>query len=103
MLAELAAVHRSTRQPSKKLRKVRVSICGTSASQGPEEQLNRTENTQPALLAASVAVWRVWQKLGGAQPAQLSGHSLGEYSALVCALVRCRCMTQPRLWPSAVA
>jgi len=52
---------------------------------GPEDQLNRTENTQPALLAASVAVWRVWQKLGGAQPAQFSGHSLGEYSALVCA------------------
>jgi [acyl-carrier-protein] S-malonyltransferase len=52
---------------------------------GPEEELNRTENTQPALLAAGVAVWRVWQEQGGATPAQLAGHSLGEYTALVCA------------------
>jgi [acyl-carrier-protein] S-malonyltransferase len=52
---------------------------------GPEEALNRTENTQPALLAAGVAVWRVWQELGGAMPGQLAGHSLGEYTALVCA------------------
>jgi [acyl-carrier-protein] S-malonyltransferase len=51
---------------------------------GPEEALNRTENTQPALLAAGVAVWRVWQELGGATPAALAGHSLGEYTALVC-------------------
>jgi [acyl-carrier-protein] S-malonyltransferase len=55
------------------------------SQQGPEEALNRTENTQPALLAAGVAVWRVWQEQGGAMPAQLAGHSLGEYSALVCA------------------
>lgn len=53
--------------------------------EGPAETLNRTENTQPALLAASVAVWRVWEHLGGTRPACLSGHSLGEYSALVCA------------------
>ncbi len=52
---------------------------------GPEEALNRTENTQPALLAAGVAVWRVWQELGGGTPATLAGHSLGEYTALVCA------------------
>ncbi|MGH8040491.1 MAG: ACP S-malonyltransferase [Rudaea sp.] len=52
---------------------------------GPEEALNRTENTQPALLAAGVAVWRVWQELDGAQPTLLAGHSLGEYVALVCA------------------
>jgi len=52
---------------------------------GPEDTLNRTENTQPALLAAGVAVWRVWQELGGPVPAQLAGHSLGEYTALVCA------------------
>lgn len=55
------------------------------ARSGPEELLNSTENTQPALLAASVAVWRVWNRLGGAQPACMAGHSLGEYSALVCA------------------
>ena len=52
---------------------------------GPEESLNNTENTQPALLAAGVAVWRVWVERGGATPAVLAGHSLGEYAALVCA------------------
>ncbi|HEX7914199.1 MAG TPA: ACP S-malonyltransferase, partial [Rudaea sp.] len=55
------------------------------SQEGPEDALNRTENTQPALLAAGVAVWRVWQQLGGAQPHVLAGHSLGEYTALVCA------------------
>lgn len=53
--------------------------------QGPAEELNKTWQTQPALLAASVAIWRVWQQKNGAQPAILAGHSLGEYSALVCA------------------
>lgn len=53
--------------------------------QGPESQLNQTEFTQPALLAASVALWRLWQAQSGKSPAILAGHSLGEYSALVCA------------------
>ncbi|PSW28309.1 [acyl-carrier-protein] S-malonyltransferase [Photobacterium phosphoreum] len=52
---------------------------------GPVEDLNQTQRTQPALLTASVAIWRVWQQQGGAQPVVLAGHSLGEYSALVCA------------------
>ncbi len=52
---------------------------------GEQEQLNLTERTQPILLTASVALWRVWQQQGGAQPALLAGHSLGEFSALVCA------------------
>ncbi len=52
---------------------------------GPAEDLNQTDRTQPALLTASVAIWRVWQEQGGEQPAVLAGHSLGEYSALVCA------------------
>src|SRR6185295_8375388 len=51
---------------------------------GPEEELGKTERTQPAMLAAGVATWRVWRKHGGALPAAMSGHSLGEYSALVC-------------------
>ena len=51
---------------------------------GPEEELGRTERTQPALLAAGVATWRVWRKHGGGIPAAMAGHSLGEYSALVC-------------------
>ncbi len=53
--------------------------------QGPAEELNKTWQTQPALLAASVAVFRVWQQQNGAMPAMMAGHSLGEYSALVCA------------------
>ncbi|WP_342755209.1 ACP S-malonyltransferase [Pantoea sp. MBD-2R] len=53
--------------------------------QGPVEELNKTWQTQPALLAASVAIFRVWQEKGGLTPAMLAGHSLGEYSALVCA------------------
>ena len=54
-------------------------------SDGPAELLNQTVNTQPAMLAADVAVWRVWQAAGGAEPALLAGHSLGEYAALVAA------------------
>jgi [acyl-carrier-protein] S-malonyltransferase len=53
--------------------------------QGPEEQLNLTENTQLALLASEIAMWRIWQSRNGAKPSFLAGHSLGEYSALVCA------------------
>jgi len=55
------------------------------AQHGPDEELNRTDQTQPAMLTAGVAVWRVWQTRGGAQPAFLAGHSLGEYTALACA------------------
>ncbi|MDB5978402.1 MAG: fabD [Nevskia sp.] len=53
--------------------------------EGPEEELNRTQRTQPALLAAGIAVWRVWRAGGGALPAVMAGHSLGEYTALVAA------------------
>ncbi|CFQ90556.1 ACP S-malonyltransferase [Yersinia massiliensis] len=53
--------------------------------QGPAEELNKTWQTQPALLTASVAIWRVWQHQGGKLPTLMAGHSLGEYSALVCA------------------
>jgi [acyl-carrier-protein] S-malonyltransferase len=55
------------------------------AQDGPEEELNRTDKTQPAMLAAGVAVWRAWQRAGGAAPGVMAGHSLGEYTALVCA------------------
>jgi [acyl-carrier-protein] S-malonyltransferase len=50
---------------------------------GPDTDLNQTHNTQPALLAAGVAVWRIWKAQGGQPPAIMAGHSLGEYSALV--------------------
>ncbi len=56
-----------------------------TVQQGPAETLNRTEVTQPALLTASVALWRVWAHEGGPAPAYVAGHSLGEYSALVAA------------------
>jgi len=57
------------------------SLC----QQGPEAKLAETEHTQPAMLAAGVAVWRAWQGRGGGVPEMMAGHSLGEYSALVCA------------------
>ncbi len=52
---------------------------------GPAEKLNSTDITQPAMLASGVATWRIWQAKGGAMPAIMAGHSLGEYTALVCA------------------
>ncbi len=52
---------------------------------GAQDEINLTERTQPLLLTASVAVWRAWQEKNGAQPALMAGHSLGEWSALVCA------------------
>lgn len=85
MLADLAEAHPE------------VEACFAEASEalgydlwalvqnGPAEDLNETHRTQPALLAASVAVWRVLEKLGTTKPDYLAGHSLGEYSALVCA------------------
>jgi [acyl-carrier-protein] S-malonyltransferase len=85
MLAELAAAHADVQAAFDEASQGAGIDLWKLAMHGPAEQLNQTENTQPALLAASVAVWRVWRKLGGARPAQLAGHSLGEYSALVCA------------------
>lgn len=57
----------------------------TLVCDGPAELLNQTVNTQPAMLAADIAAWRVWQTAGGPAPALLAGHSLGEYAALVAA------------------
>jgi len=54
-------------------------------SQGPQDDLDLTRNTQPVMLAAGVAVWRAWQAAGGPAPSLVAGHSLGEYSALVAA------------------
>ena len=52
--------------------------------QGPDAELGVTEKTQPAMLAAGVATWRAWQQHGGPRPVAMAGHSLGEYTALVC-------------------
>ncbi|MBA3563281.1 MAG: ACP S-malonyltransferase [Gammaproteobacteria bacterium] len=57
----------------------------TLTQQGPEADLNATHKTQPAMLAAGVAVWRVWEAARGERPVALAGHSLGEFTALVCA------------------
>lgn len=54
-------------------------------AEGPAEALTQTVNTQPVMLTAGIAAWRLWQELGGKQPAVVAGHSLGEYSALVAA------------------
>src|SRR3546814_772186 len=51
--------------------------------EGPEDLLGTTERTQPAMLTAGIATWRVWRKHGGGLPSAMAGHSLGEYSALV--------------------
>jgi [acyl-carrier-protein] S-malonyltransferase len=55
------------------------------AQEGPAARLDATEHTQPALLAAGIATWRLWRQRGGAQPGLVCGHSLGEFTALVCA------------------
>ena len=57
----------------------------TLVTEGPAEKLNSTEYTQPAMLTAGVATWRAWMAAGGRNPAMMAGHSLGEYTALVCA------------------
>ncbi|MGB4858107.1 MAG: ACP S-malonyltransferase [Dokdonella sp.] len=85
MLAELAELHASIRETFDEASQGAGVDLWALSQGGPEEMLNRTEYTQPALLAASVAVWRLWLSLGGERPRMLSGHSLGEYSALVAA------------------
>ncbi|MHC9086640.1 ACP S-malonyltransferase [Luteimonas sp. RIT-PG2_3] len=85
MLAELSEVHPQVRATFDEASEGAGVDLWALSQGGPEEQLNRTEYTQPALLAASIAVWRVWQHQGGTAPAVLAGHSLGEYSALVAA------------------
>lgn len=85
MLAELAAAHPLVRETFAEASDGADADLWALSQDGPEEDLNRTEFTQPALLAAGVAVWRLWEAGGGAQPSVLAGHSLGEYSALVAA------------------
>lgn len=62
-----------------------VDLWALASGNGPDGMLDRTEYTQPALLAAGIAVWRLWSERGGMTPAVLAGHSLGEYTALVAA------------------
>jgi len=83
MLAELSASHADVQKAFAEASEGAGLDLWELSQNGPEEKLNQTEITQPALLAASIAVWRVWQTNKGVQPAQMSGHSLGEYAALV--------------------
>ncbi|QWT41246.1 ACP S-malonyltransferase [Dickeya dadantii] len=85
MLAELAEKFPLIRETFDEASSVLGYDLWQLSQQGPAEELNKTWQTQPALLTASVALWRVWRQQGGALPTLMSGHSLGEYSALVCA------------------
>ena len=85
MLAELSELHPSVKATFEEASDGAGVDLWALSQGGPDEMLNRTEYTQPALLAAGIAVWRLWQAQGGKQPSVLAGHSLGEYTALVAA------------------
>lgn len=85
MLAELGAQHAVIRETFAEASAALGYDLWALTQEGPAELLNQTDKTQPAILAASVALWRLWLAEGGAQPAFVAGHSLGEYSALVAA------------------
>lgn len=85
MLSELVASHEAAHTAfAEASAALGIDLAGMVAA-GPAAELDRTENTQPALLAAGIAVWRCWEAEGGAVPVALAGHSLGEYTALVAA------------------
>ena len=84
MLAELAAAQSKVQSTFAEASDVLGYDLWQLVQQGPEAELNNTTKTQPALLASSVATWRVWNELSQSQPVMMAGHSLGEYSALVC-------------------
>ena len=86
MLAELAGNYPIVQETFKQASEVLGYDLWQLVQEGPAEELNKTWQTQPALLTASVAVYRVWQqKYPALKPEVMAGHSLGEYSALVCA------------------
>jgi len=85
MLGALAAADASIRGTFDEASAVLGFDLWKLVSEGPEEALNATVRTQPAMLVAGVATWRMWCARGGALPAVVSGHSLGEFTALVCA------------------
>lgn len=87
MLSELAEHHPIVQTTFAEASEVLDYDLWALAQSGTQEQINLTERTQPLLLSASVAIWRLWMALGGPRPAQMAGHSLGEWSALVCAEV----------------
>ncbi|MFO1394244.1 MAG: ACP S-malonyltransferase [Steroidobacteraceae bacterium] len=84
MLSTLGAAEPVVRETFDEASQVLGYDLWSLAQQGPESDLAATERTQPAMLAAGVAVWRAWRAHGGAMPVAMAGHSLGEYTALVC-------------------
>jgi [acyl-carrier-protein] S-malonyltransferase len=85
MLKALAAAEPVVRETFAEASEVLGYDLWALCQDGPAEELNATERTQPAMLAAGVATWRAWQHRGAPVPAMLAGHSLGEFTALVCA------------------
>ena len=84
MLAALAAAEPVVRATFAEASEVLGYDLWALCQQGPEAELGSTERTQPAMLAAGVATWRCWLGRGGPRPLAMAGHSLGEYTALVC-------------------
>jgi [acyl-carrier-protein] S-malonyltransferase len=84
MLAELSSLHPSISVTFNEASEILGYDLWALIQNNPNGKLDLTNNTQPALLACSVAIWRLWQQMDGPQPAILAGHSLGEYSAMVC-------------------
>ena len=84
MLAELATSYPEVQQTFREASDILGKDLWALVSQGPSEELNLTSNTQPIMLAAGVAVWKVWCNQTSVRPAWMAGHSLGEYTALVC-------------------
>jgi len=85
MLRELAEAHTCVRATFAEASTALGFDLWDIVQHGPEERLNQTEITQPAMLVAGVAVWRAWCAHGGPEPDCMAGHSLGEYTALTCA------------------
>ncbi len=85
MMSDLAAEHSLVKDLFVEASDVLGVDLWRMTQEGPLDSLSQTENTQPALLTAGVAAWRVWQSLGGEKPSMMAGHSLGEYTALVSA------------------
>ena len=84
MLAALAAAEPVVQQTFAEASAVLGYDLWALCQHGPESELGATERTQPAMLAAGVATWRAWLRHGGPKPRAMAGHSLGEYTALVC-------------------
>ncbi|WAR43852.1 ACP S-malonyltransferase [Methylomonas rapida] len=84
MMSSLAEAYPSTKQTFEQASDALGFDLWNLVQNGPEADLNQTQNTQPAMLAAGVAVWRIWCEKSQIRPAWMAGHSLGEYTALVC-------------------